>query len=134
MGGIKSHEEIFYRASSESPDKYIGARPKTRLLRQTGGQSRQKEIDRIGSKEKISLVWLCKNRDKDWDVTRGTRSDWQEDWSLELLGQGFMKQRDQGPDEQPHKLNQDCLIEEKGNRTQGQVLEQTGKSWEDWGR
>lgn len=36
----------------------------------------------IGSKEKISLVCPGKNRVKDRDATRGTGSDWQEDWSL----------------------------------------------------
>lgn len=52
--------------------------------------SRKKEINVI-VREKISLSWLCKNRAKDWDITGGTGSDWQNDWSLELLGQGFTK-------------------------------------------
>lgn len=52
----------------------------------------QAERDKYDSeREKISLSWLCNTRDKDWDITGGTGSDWQNDWSLELLGQGFTK-------------------------------------------
>lgn len=52
--------------------------------------SKKKEINMI-VRETISLSWLCKNRSKKQDSTGGTGSDWQNDWSLEVLGQCFTK-------------------------------------------
>lgn len=40
------------------------------------------------------MVWLEKIRDKDWDDTGGNGSDCKEDWSLQLIGQGFTMERE----------------------------------------
>lgn len=51
----------------------------------TGWRLEQEEGDRIRCKDEISLVWLGKNRDKDWNVTEGNGSDCKEDSSALIL-------------------------------------------------